>query len=142
MEVEYAFLADSAQTSSDGKLYVLGGGIDTIYAKKFPAVHPAVSFVLKLELHPTECDREHGLEVELSDPDGNPVGTKLSGKFEAKRRRHGRHAFVQMVLNFQLARFEHPGDYAFHVLIDGQHKKSVSLYLEERTDATPDADKE
>lgn len=141
MDVEYAFLADAAQTSSDGKLYVLGGGIDRIFAKEFPAAHPAISLVLKIRLHPTECEREHALEVELSDPDGKPVGVKLSAKFEAKRQAHGRPAFVQLVLNVLGARFEHPGDYAFQVIIDGQHYKSVSLYLEEPAGPTAsDAD--
>jgi len=143
MDVEYAFLADAAQTSSDGKLYVLGGGIDRIFAKKFPAVHPAMSLVLKMRLHPTECEREHALELELSDPDGNPVGGKVSAKFEARRQEHGRPAFVQLVLNVLQARFEHAGDYAFQVVIDGQHHKSVSFYLEEPVGAgAPDADEQ
>jgi len=131
VEVEYAFLADAAQTSSDGKLYVLGGGIDRIYAKKFPIVHSSMSLVLKLKLHPTECEREHTLELELWDPDGNLVGAKVSARFEAKRQERGRPGFVQLVLNVVQATFARPGDFAFQIVIDGQHYKSVSLYLEE-----------
>jgi hypothetical protein len=139
MEVEYAFLADAAQTSSDGKLFVLGGGIDRIFAKKFPAVHPYMSLVLKMKLHPTECEREHNLELELWDPDGNLVGGKISGKFSATRQKGGRPSFVQLVLSIVQARFTGPGDYAFHIVIDGQHKKEVSLYLEESAGAEADA---
>jgi len=131
MEVEYAFLADGAQTSSDGKLYVLGGGIDKIFAKTFPAVHPFMSLVLKTKLHPSECEREHTLELELWDPDGNSIGGKVSAKFSADRQPGGRPAFMQLVLNIVQVRFERPGDYAFQILIDGQHYKSVSFYLEE-----------
>ena len=130
MEVEYAFLADSAQTSTDGKLYVLGGGIDRIFAGKFPAIHESMALVLKLRLHPTECEREHSLEVELWDPDGNPIGGKVSGQFTAERSEKGRDSFVQLVLNILRAQFKAPGDYAFHVVVDGQHKKTLSLRLE------------
>jgi Family of unknown function (DUF6941) len=131
MEVEYAFLADAAQTSSDGKLYVLGGGIDRIRAKKFPTAHPSMSLVLKLKLHPAECEREHTLEVELWDPDANLVGGKVSAKFKAKRQERGRPAFLQLVLNAVQTTFTRPGDFAFQIVIDGQHYRSVSLYLEE-----------
>jgi len=131
MNVEYALLADAAQTSLDGKLYVLGGGIDRIFAEKFPATHPYLSLVLKMELHPAECEREHELEVELWNPDGNPVGGKLSGTFSADRQAGGRPSFVQLVLNLQSATFEVPGDYAFQIVVDKQLVKSLRLTLEQ-----------
>ena len=131
MEVEYGFLADGAQTSSDGKLYVLGGGIDRIFAKQFPAVHPMMALVLKIRLHPSECEREHNLELELWDPDGNPIGGKLTAAFSAGRQEKGRDSFVQLVLNILQQQFPRPGDYGFQIVIDGQHKKTASLYLEQ-----------
>lgn len=130
MEVEYAFLADSAQTSSDGKLYALGAGIGRIYAERFPVVHPYMSLVLKLQLHPAECEREHELEVELWDPDGNPIGGKLAGRFSAERQPRGRPSYVQLVLNIQNASFKEPGDYQFHIMVDKQIMKTLALTLE------------
>src|SRR3990172_13234108 len=130
MEVEYAFLADAAQVSSDGKLFVLGGGINRVFAQRYPTVHPYMTLVLKLHLHPTECDREHTLEVELWDPDGRPVGGKLSGTFSAQRQEKGRPSFVQLVFNILQTQFGAPGDYQFNIVVDGQHIKTLPLSLE------------
>jgi len=43
MHIEYAFLADAADASPTGKLYVLGGGIDELIVPQFPAVHGRLS---------------------------------------------------------------------------------------------------
>jgi len=130
VEVEYAFLADAAQ-ATDGKLHVLGAGIDEIRAPDFPCVHPYMSLVVKLELHPSECDRDHGLEIELWDPDGNRIGPQLKGVFSASRDSDHptRSVFVQMVLNIMGAEFPDPADYAFQVIVNGQHMKEVRLRL-------------
>jgi hypothetical protein len=130
MDVEFAFLADAAQAEKN-KLYVLGAGFDRITAKQFPAVHPVMSFALKLRLHPAECERQHNLEVELWDPDGQPIGIKVAAQFRADRpKQAGRPAFVQLVMNLAQLRFPKPGDYSFQILVDEQHLKSVPLYLE------------
>lgn len=131
MEIEYALLADAAQQSSDGKLYVMGGGIGTIGAKTFPTIHPTMSLVLKLQLHPSECDREHRLEVQLWDADGQSIGTGVNGAFNVPRSPEGRLAYAQMILNILQARFEKPGDYAFHIIVDGQHVKTLPLELQQ-----------
>jgi hypothetical protein len=47
-------------------------------------------------------------------------------------RRHGRPAFAQLVLNMVQLQFETPGDYAFQVLVDGQHFRSIPLLLEQQ----------
>jgi hypothetical protein len=36
MELEYAFLADAAQVS-DGKTFILGGGVTILWRQQFPA---------------------------------------------------------------------------------------------------------
>lgn len=139
MEVEYSFLADGAQTSSDGKLFVLGGGIDRIFAANFPTTHPYISLVLKLKLDPSECDREHGLEIELWDPDGNPIGGKVSGKFTGKRAERGEDSFIQLVLNMLGVKFPSAGDYAFKILVDGHHIKTLPLHVVKRSPSTGEA---
>ncbi len=131
MQLEFAFLADSAQVSSDGKLFVLGGGIDRIFSQQFPTTHPYMSLVLKIQLHSAECDREHGLEVELWDPDGNPIGGKVAGNFSTPRPPGGQPSFVQLVMNVLNTEFRVAGDYAFQVVVDGQLLKTLPLHLEQ-----------
>ena len=130
MQLEYAFLADSAQVSSDGKMFVLGGGIDRIFSKQFPATHPYMSLVVKIQLHPAECEREHGLEVELWDPDGKSIGGKVAATFSAPRQPGGRPSYVQLVMNVLNAEFRVPGDYAFQIVADGQLLKTLPIHLE------------
>jgi len=136
MQVEYAFLADAAQVDRDGKLHALGAGIDRIRSHAFPASHPYLALVVKLQLHPAECDRRHHLEVELWDPDGRRLGA-LGADFAAQRQADApmRPVFAQLVFNFVNQQFPVHGDYAFHILVDGQHLKEMPLYLEEL--ATP-----
>jgi hypothetical protein len=130
MQLEFAFLADSAQVSSDSKMFVLGGGIDRISSKQFPATHPYMSLVVKIQLHPAECEREHGLEVDLWDPDGKSIGAKVTGKFSAQRQAEGRSSYVQLVMNMIGVEFRVPGDYGFQILADGQLLKTLPLRLE------------
>lgn len=131
MQVEFALLADAVATPPDGKLYVLGGGIDTIGVQRFPATHPFLALVVKLQLHPTECDRQHHLEIELWDPDGKRIGPKIAGDFSAQRNRSNptRSVFVQLVFNIAGLQLTGPGEHEFHILVDGQHRKTIPLYI-------------
>lgn len=141
MEVEYALIADAAQTSPDGKLYVMGGGIDRIFADQYPALHPTMALVVKIRLHPVECDKPHKLAIELWNEDGQQFGPKIEGEFEAKRQPKARSGSVQMVLNIMGLEFPKEGDYEFHISVNGQYLKSLPLYVERSTgDATTASD--
>jgi hypothetical protein len=94
-----------------------------------------MSLVVKIQLHPAECEREHGLEVELWDPDGTPIGGKVAGKFAAPRQQDGRASFVQLVMNVLNAEFRVPGEYAFQVVVDGQLIKTLPIRLEQLQEA-------
>lgn len=130
MQVEYAFLADSAQ-AVEGKVYVIGGGIDEIKAGQFPAVHPLLSLVVKFRLEPIECDRQYALEIEFWDPDGHPMGPRVNGQFSARRHPEEptRPGFVQLVINVMNLELPRPGDYAFHVVVNGQEIRRPPLTL-------------
>lgn len=131
MEIELALLADAASTPPDGKLYILGGAFEELRATTFPVTHPAMSLVLRLKLHPTECDREHRLTIELWDTEGQRIGPQLAGPFRAQRRQDypGRHSYVSLVFNLLGLQFAAPGEYNFHISVNGQHMRTVSLHL-------------
>lgn len=139
MEVEYAFLADAAQVSGS-KLYVLGGGFNQITAPQFPVLHPYMTLVTKLSLHPMECDKQHKLEIELWDPDGQRLAV-VSGEFSAARQAFDptKQVFAQLVLNIGNQKFPKPGDYAFHIAANGHHLKTLPLCLiEQKLTAPPE----
>jgi hypothetical protein len=135
VEVEYAFLADAADAPPNGKLYVLGAGIDHIYAQRFPAVHATMTVVVKLAVHPSECGVPRTMTIDLWDSDAHPVGVHVEHPFQAQRNelRPGSMVYVQLVLNLVGLRFESPGDYSFEVMVDGSHKKSIPLTLIEQS---------
>ena len=130
MDVEYALLADSAQVVQ-GKLYMLGGGIDQIGAYNFPAVHPFLTLAMAIKVYPAECGREHKLEIEVWDQDGTRIGPHLEAKFSTDRRKDDpmKHSLVQLVLNFAQPKFDRPGDYAFQILLNGEMRKTLPLTL-------------
>ena len=134
MELRHAFVADAAQSTPDGKIWVLGGDFDTIFVPKFPVMHPAMALVLKITMQPLECDREHQLRIELVDDDGKKVHDPIQLSFHAQPdpRHPHRPVGVGMVLNFQNLRFEGPGNNSFHILVDDIELGRVPLYLVRR----------
>jgi len=129
--LDFAFLADAAEAEPGRKFYVLGGGIDSIGAQSFPVVHPHMSLVMRLLVHPMEADHPHSLDIRLIDTDGREL-TKLEGTFSADAgNRGGREAAINITLNFQNTRFERAGDYSLELLVNGQHLKSLPLRLQQ-----------
>ena len=65
-------LADSVQAVR-GKLFILGGGWDTLWVRDFPARHPSLAIGIRLRLPPAWHSDELRLPVELQDADGSAV---------------------------------------------------------------------
>src|ERR1700675_5003407 len=72
-EIEYAFLADAAETQPGQKFHVLGGGRSRIGARRFPVSHPHIALAFGLLVSAPEVDREHEIRFVLLDPDGGEV---------------------------------------------------------------------
>lgn len=70
--VDVALLADSVQAVR-GKLYVLGGGWDTIWVRSLPARHPSLGIGLRLRVPSSWAGETLDLSVELQDADGAPL---------------------------------------------------------------------
>lgn len=133
MKVDFAFLADGAE-AANGKMYVIGGGIDTLWVNKTPAVYPKLSFVLRLVLSPAEIGRKHAIEIQIMDEDGGNIA-KLGGPLEIPQNPHlpkGWEPGFLSVLNFHNLAFPKIGDYAFHILVNNSSLKSVPLRIAQR----------
>ena len=73
--VDVALLADAVQAVR-GKLFVLGGGWDTLWVRSFPARHPTMAIGLRLRV-PTSWRADIlDLSVDLQDADGAPLLAK------------------------------------------------------------------
>jgi hypothetical protein len=128
MEVTLALLADYANVSQEGKLNVMGV-FDHIWAKKFPAVHPEMRLVFRLEAGPAERGTEKVIEVKLLDADGK-VLQHLKGQFTVPAESPYPTIDIDQILRFATVSFEKPGDYTFHILVGGDEKGKVSFSVE------------
>ena len=133
MEVDFAFLADAAE-ATQGKLYVIGGAFDTIWASSTPSVHPHLSFVMRLLFMPAEIGRKHRVEINLINEDGKGIA-KVGGDLEIGQNpnlpKGWRQGFLT-VLNFANLKFDRFGDYSFEIVINNNSLKGIPLRVAQR----------
>src|SRR5688572_26669651 len=67
--VDFALLADAVQ-AVQGKLFILGGGWDTLYVGSFPARHPSLAIGLRVKVPWSATGSSVRIAVELQDADG------------------------------------------------------------------------
>ena len=89
-EIEYAFLADAAETPPGQKFHVLGGGIARIGGRTFPLRHPHLALVVGLLVTAPETEREHEIRFVLLDPDGGEVAGATGSLTRARLARRPR----------------------------------------------------
>ena len=127
MKLDWAMLANFAEVR-EGLVFVVGGGIDTVNTPQLPAPLNA-TILVRLLLHRTEANKQHSLELEITDEDGNslakvqagfmvanipdlPVGWEIPGMFALN------------VHGLQLAR---EGRYAIEISADNVHLRTLNL---------------
>ena len=79
MRLTTAMLADAAQVQG-GKLFVLGGGFDTISVRSLPVVHRSLAVALVAVVSPEERHRDLEIVIGLIDEDGQSLGVEAKGK--------------------------------------------------------------
>jgi len=117
MRITSAMLADSAQVHA-GKLFVLGGGFDTIRTRTVPAVHKALAVVMVAEVTPSERETDLAIEVTLMDEDMQPLGPRASGNLrvgDTPSHRPGQSSVVPLAIPFFDLRFPREQGYVFRV---------------------------
>jgi len=130
MEVDFAFLADKAE-AVNGKLYLVGGAIDTVWSPGVPVIYPQFSFVMRLLIIPAELGREHRLEINLTDEDGKrlaTIGGPLKTEPSANLPKGWKQGFLA-VFNFVNLKFERFGNYQFEVVVNNSSLKTVPLRI-------------
>lgn len=125
MNVEFAFLCDSAQESG-GKVHALGIGFDSIRAQTVPATHPMLTVVAQLRYSVAEAGTKD-LAIRAVDADGqnivNPIDRQI--EFPAPPRRPTNTA--RLIIALTAVRFAAYGDYSVHVAINGSEVARLPL---------------
>jgi hypothetical protein len=121
--VDLAMLADAVQ-AVQGKLYILGGGWDTLYVTSFPARHPSLAIALRLRVPWSPQQRTIHLGVELQDADGGlllPGGRLVHEVPVSGREGEMDRADISLVRSFTFNNlaFDGPGDFSFVISVDG-----------------------
>ncbi len=122
MKLTSAMLADSAQVQA-GKLFVLGGGFDTISVRSLPATHRSLSLAMVAEVEPDERQRDLELSISLVDEDGAELGVKASGRLRVGTPPNlppGASSVVPIVSPFHNISFPAAKGYAFVVTLNGE----------------------
>jgi len=117
MRLTSAMLADAAQVQS-GKLYVMGGGFDTISVTSLPAVHRNLALAMVAEIGPDERQRDLELTIRLLDEDGSDVGVEAKGSLRVGAPPNlppGSPSIVPIVSPFHNITFPEAKGYAFVV---------------------------
>ncbi|MBI3292954.1 MAG: hypothetical protein HYZ73_09155 [Elusimicrobia bacterium] len=134
MEVEFALLADFVQATSDGKLTVVGGNIDTLWAGTEPIQHPVLGFAVKFLLSPAEVGRVHEVEILLINDDGVRI-TRIPGSLQTQRPEQGlrgRRPGALLTMNFHSLQFPRFGNYQFDIMVNNTSLKQVPLRVAQR----------
>jgi uncharacterized protein DUF6941 len=131
MKLAYALLADAAQNSPDGKISMLGGDFDTIYAQKFPTQHASLALVMRFDVEKQECGLEHQLRVAISGPLNAQVVAPLVSSFVPQANPVYQNRLVKafITMTIQNLAFESEGVYNFNITVDGRSMGKVTLYL-------------
>ena len=129
MKLTSALLADAAQVQS-GKLFVLGGGFDTISVRQLPATHRTISLAMVAEVGPDERQQDLELVVQLVDEDGAELGVMAKGKLRVGSPPNlppGFPSIVPIVSPFHNVTFPEAKGYAFVVSVNGQELTRVKF---------------
>jgi hypothetical protein len=113
MKLDFAFLADAATISDDGRFAVVGGGFDVIQSATFPAIKHAMALVGRVVFEPREFDKPHIIRGAIIGPDGGVVPPELW--LNVTQFPHPedpqRENWTTICLNYQGVSFPSPGDY-------------------------------
>ena len=127
MRLTTAMLADAAQVQG-GKLFVLGGGFDTISARTVPVVHRSLTLAMVAEVDPDERHRDLEIAISLIDEDGTPMDVEAKGKLRVGAPPNlppGSASIVPIVSPFYNIRFPEDKGYAFVVRFEDEELSRV-----------------
>ncbi len=142
--VDVALLADAVQ-AVQGKLFILGGGWDTLWVPRFPARHPSLAIGIRLRVPVSWAAEKLKLSVELQDADGKPLlPTPLSQNIKLspgqQRSQHATDFGLVRSFTFNNLPFRAEGPYSFVISTDDEPVSRLRFTVKARKPLTPEAD--
>ncbi|GBD99094.1 hypothetical protein BMS3Abin07_01126 [bacterium BMS3Abin07] len=125
INITLALMADYANVTREGKLNIMGI-FENIHVQTFPATHPQMQLVMSLVADRRDCNKEHKLEIELLDADGNKVFS-IGGQMRIPTPPAGQQARMNHIIQLNNLAFNKHGDHEFKIIVNGEVRKSVPL---------------
>jgi hypothetical protein len=129
--LDYALVCDYVRAEG-GVAHVIAAGIDTVHAQDVPHGQN-IGLLMRVSFTRNECGRQHRLEVIFQDEDGERLA-QITGIIEPEwpadnppNWRAG--ALAGLNIGVPLPRF---GLYAFEVLVNDSHMKTIPLRVVQR----------
>jgi hypothetical protein len=129
MEVNLAVLADYANVSREGKLNIMGI-FDRIFTRQLPGQFPPMQVVIRLDAHYAEMGREHTIQIQLRDPDGETV-FDINGNFTPVGGEAGEIAPLNHIISLGNLPLQKAGGHSVVIWVDGDLKKEIGLKVVE-----------
>jgi hypothetical protein len=143
-----AFLADSADVINN-KIYALGGGWNTIFARTFPVIHRRLTLAATVHVPFTETNTAHKFEIRLVTEDGaeHPIGiradaegraipvTAMGGEFTLGRPPQlvdGDEQIACFAFTIDGMRFEAAGMFSWVITIDDEEETRLPMRVQEQ----------
>lgn len=133
-DIEYAFLADSAEAVPGQKFHVLGGGVSRLNGRAFPLQHPHLALVVGLRVTAAERDRDHEMRFVLLSPDGAEVAS-AGGNVTAHGSGDPDDAIITFAIDLWNLVLPVAGTYSFRLLVNGSERKRLPLFVALLTEA-------
>ncbi len=134
--VEFAILADAVQAVA-GKLFILGGGWDTLFVSSFPAHHHSLGIALRLRVPWAAAGSTLSLSIDLEDEDGGSIlaGKKLRHEFVTQQPRglpEGSDLGIVRAFTFNNVPLPRPGSYSFVIAVDAHEVHRLRFFARRR----------
>ncbi len=136
-QIEYAFLADSAQVQPGQKFSVLGGGVTRLTGPSIPFQHPHLSLVVGVRMTAAERNREHELEFSLLAPDGAVVASS-TGRIVARGPNDPNDFILTLAIDLWNLVLNSAGEYSVRILVGGSEHKRLSLTVAQSRETGPE----
>lgn len=133
-------LADAVQAVR-GKLFILGGGWDTLWVGRFPARHPTLAIGLRLRVPVSWASDRLRLSVELQDADGRgllPEALTHEIRLPSTPRQTGATDFgLVRSFTFNNLVFHSEGSYSFVISVDDEPVSRLRFSVRARPGQRP-----
>lgn len=124
MEIPLALLADYANVTAEGKLNIMGIFDSILVPGKFPVTHVQMRLIFRLRISVAERGQTKTLEIKLVDSDGKSL-LSLTAPLQIPQNLPLQQPDIPQILELNNLVLPKQGDYAFHILVNGEDKTRV-----------------